>query len=116
MPVLKINSDGLFNSGNSTTFLMNAVTYTAGGGGAGGGAASGGSGVAGTSGTCSNGDINQAGGQGEAGYGFTTAFAGIDLLQYYLWHFGEIFVLLVGSGVLIGGVSSFLAVKRYLKV
>ena len=48
--------------------------------------------------------------------GFTMSFAGIDLLQYYLRHFGEIFVLLVGSGVLIGGVSSFLAVKRYLKV
>jgi cell division transport system permease protein len=47
---------------------------------------------------------------------FTNAFAGIDLLQYYLRHFGEIFVLLVGSGILIGGVSSYLAVKRYLKV
>ncbi len=49
-------------------------------------------------------------------HNFTLAFAGIDLLQYYLRHFGEIFVLLLGSGVLIGGVSSFLAVKRYLKV
>lgn len=48
--------------------------------------------------------------------GFTTAFAGVDLLQYYLRHFGEIFVLLVGSGILIGGVSSYLAVKRYLQV
>ncbi|HAO64907.1 TPA: hypothetical protein DCQ44_02915 [Candidatus Taylorbacteria bacterium] len=48
--------------------------------------------------------------------GFTTAFAGVDLLQYYLRHFGEIFLLLIGSGILIGGVSSYLAVKRYLKV
>lgn len=48
--------------------------------------------------------------------GFTSAFAGVDLLQYYLRHFGEIFVLLVGSGALIGGISSYLAVKRYLKV
>jgi cell division transport system permease protein len=48
--------------------------------------------------------------------GFTVAFAGVDLLQYYLRHFGEIFVLLVGSGVLIGGISSYLAVKRHLKV
>jgi cell division transport system permease protein len=48
--------------------------------------------------------------------GFTSAFAGVDLLQYYLRHFGEIFVLLVCSGVLIGGISSYLAVKRYLKV
>lgn len=47
---------------------------------------------------------------------FTMAFAGVDLLQYYLRHFGEIFVLLVVSGVLIGGVSSYLAVKRYLRV
>jgi len=49
-------------------------------------------------------------------HGFTTAFAGVDLLQYYFRHFGEIFVLLVGSGVLIGGISSYLAVKRYLEV
>jgi cell division transport system permease protein len=48
--------------------------------------------------------------------GFSIAFAGVDLLQYYLRHFGEIFILLFGSGVLIGGISSFLAVKRYLKV
>lgn len=48
--------------------------------------------------------------------GFTSAFAGVDLLQYYLRHFGEIFVLLVGSGALIGGISSFLAVKKYLEV
>ena len=48
--------------------------------------------------------------------GFTVAFAGIDLLQYYVRHFGEIFVLLFGAGALVGGVSSFLAVKRYLKV
>ena len=47
---------------------------------------------------------------------FTIAFAGIDLLHYYLQHFGEIFVLLFGAGALVGGVSSFLAVKRYLKV
>jgi len=47
---------------------------------------------------------------------FSTAFAGVDLLQYYLRHFGEIFVLLTGSGILIGGISSYLAVKRYLKV
>jgi cell division transport system permease protein len=48
--------------------------------------------------------------------GFTSAFAGVDLLQYYARHFGEIFVLLVGSGALIGGLSSYLAVKRYLEV
>lgn len=47
---------------------------------------------------------------------FTLSFAGVDLLQYYLKHFGEIFVLLVGSGILIGGISSYLAVKRYLEV
>ena len=48
--------------------------------------------------------------------GFTISFAGVDLLQYYLKHFGEIFILLVGSGVLIGGISSYLAVRRYLEV
>ena len=48
--------------------------------------------------------------------GFTISFAGIDLLQYYIKHFGEIFVLLFGAGAVVGGVSSFLAVKRYLQV
>lgn len=47
---------------------------------------------------------------------FAVSFAGIDLLQYYFRHFGEIFVLLFGAGALVGGVSSFLAVKRYLQV
>ncbi len=47
---------------------------------------------------------------------FGNAFASIDLFQYYLTNFGQIFILILVSGALIGGVSSYLAVKRYLKV
>ncbi len=47
---------------------------------------------------------------------FGTAFANIDLFQYYLTNFSQIFALILVSGALIGGVSSYLAVKRYLKV
>lgn len=43
-------------------------------------------------------------------------FIGIDFLQYYVANFGQIFGVAVGSGVLIGAISSYLAVRRYLKV
>ena len=43
-------------------------------------------------------------------------FTGTDIFSYYLSHFAELFVLLVGSGVVIGAVSSYLAVRRYLEV
>jgi cell division transport system permease protein len=43
-------------------------------------------------------------------------FASINLFSYYLSNFGQIFLLIIGSGVLIGAISSFLAVKKYLKV
>ncbi|MEI6345787.1 MAG: permease-like cell division protein FtsX [bacterium] len=43
-------------------------------------------------------------------------FIGIDFLAYYKANFGQIFGIVVGSGVLIGAVSSYLAVRRYLKV
>jgi cell division transport system permease protein len=43
-------------------------------------------------------------------------FIGIDFLAYYRTHFGQIFGIVVGSGVLIGAISSYLAVRRYLKV
>ena len=44
------------------------------------------------------------------------AFGGIDLFQYYITNFNQIFVVLLFSGIVLGGVSSFLAVRRYLKV
>lgn len=43
-------------------------------------------------------------------------FGSINLFQYFLRHFPEIFVILVVGGVLLGGVSSWLAVRRYLKI
>ncbi|MSU45260.1 MAG: ABC transporter permease [Candidatus Zambryskibacteria bacterium] len=43
-------------------------------------------------------------------------FVGLNIFQYYASHFGEIFLIIVGSGVAIGSISSFLAVRKYLKV
>jgi cell division transport system permease protein len=41
---------------------------------------------------------------------------GINLFSYYVSNFGEIFLILIGSGLIIGAISSYLAVKKYLKV
>lgn len=43
-------------------------------------------------------------------------FIGINIFDYYVSNFGEVFLVVVGSGVFIGAVSSYMAVKRYLKV
>ena len=43
-------------------------------------------------------------------------FMGLNLFDYYIKNFGQIFVIIVGSGILIGAISSYLAVRRYLKV
>jgi cell division transport system permease protein len=43
-------------------------------------------------------------------------FIGMNLFTYYLHNFPEIFLILIGSGILIGAVSSILAIRRYLKV
>lgn len=45
----------------------------------------------------------------------TEAFFELNLFNYYIAHFGEIFGLLVGIGVVLGLVSSTLAVARYLR-
>ncbi|MBY0110715.1 ABC transporter permease [Patescibacteria group bacterium] len=41
---------------------------------------------------------------------------GFNLFTYYLDHFPMIFLTLVGSGVVLGGVASWFAVRKYLKV
>lgn len=41
---------------------------------------------------------------------------GFNLFTYYLHNFAIIFLLLVGSGIVIGALASFLAVRRYLRV
>ena len=43
-------------------------------------------------------------------------FGGVNIFSYYLSHFLVFFVVIVGTGVLLGGISSFLAVRRYLKI
>jgi len=43
-------------------------------------------------------------------------FVGLNIFHYYANNFGQIFLIIVGSGVFIGAVSSYLAVRKYLKV
>lgn len=43
-------------------------------------------------------------------------FIGMNLFTYYLHNFPQVFVILLGSGVFVGAVSSFWAIRRYLKV
>ncbi len=45
-----------------------------------------------------------------------TFFVGLNVFHYYTSNFGEIFLIIVGSGVFTGAVSSYLAVRKYLKV
>lgn len=48
---------------------------------------------------------------------FTERFFGsINIFDYYLSNFGQIFLLLLGAGVILGAISSYLAVRRYLQV
>ncbi len=43
-------------------------------------------------------------------------YGGINLVNYFLDHFGQIFLILLISGLVLGAVSSFLAVRKHLKV
>jgi cell division transport system permease protein len=45
----------------------------------------------------------------------TEAFFEVNLLTYYLQNFGHIFLVLVGIGIVLGFVSSTLAIARYLR-
>ncbi|HEY4511992.1 MAG TPA: permease-like cell division protein FtsX [Candidatus Paceibacterota bacterium] len=48
---------------------------------------------------------------------FTRNFgAGVNLLHYYAINFGQIFLIIISSGILLGAISSYLAVRRYLNV
>ena len=48
---------------------------------------------------------------------FTERFFGsINVFDYYLENFGQIFSIILVAGVLLGAISSFFAVRRYLKV
>ena len=43
-------------------------------------------------------------------------YGGVDLFSYYIEHLNQIFFVLLLSGIFLGAVSSFLAVRKYLKV
>ncbi len=43
-------------------------------------------------------------------------FSGVNLFKYYISNFGQIFLLLLFIGAALGAISSFIAVRRYLKV
>lgn len=42
-------------------------------------------------------------------------FGGISIFEYYISDFGKIFLIILCSGIIIGSVSSLLALNRYLK-
>ncbi len=43
-------------------------------------------------------------------------FIGLNIFSYYLHQFPQIFIIIILAGVFIGGVSSVLAIRKYLKV
>ena len=43
-------------------------------------------------------------------------YGGIDLFRYYIANLNQIFLVLLSVGVTLGAISSYLAVRRYLKV
>lgn len=43
-------------------------------------------------------------------------FVGLDLFDFYLKNFGQIFLIIFGSGIGLGAISSYLAVRKYLKI
>lgn len=45
-----------------------------------------------------------------------TFFGGVNVFTYYISHFPFFFAVIVGTGVLLSVVASFLAVRRYLKI
>ncbi len=43
-------------------------------------------------------------------------YGGVNLFAYYQDQFGVLFLILLGSGIVLGLISSFLAIRKYLKV
>jgi len=43
-------------------------------------------------------------------------FIGLNIFSYYLHQFPQIFLIIIFAGVFIGGISSILAIRKYLKV
>lgn len=42
-------------------------------------------------------------------------FIGTNIFNYYVANFFEVFLIIIGSGIVMGAVSSFFAVRKYLK-
>ena len=51
-----------------------------------------------------------------AGKATAVWLGGFNLFTYYVDNFAMFFLILVGSGIFLGGFASFLAVRRYLKI
>ena len=43
-------------------------------------------------------------------------FIGLNVFNYYTANFAQIFLIIMGSGIIVGAVSSYLAVRKYLKI
>jgi cell division transport system permease protein len=43
-------------------------------------------------------------------------FGGVNVFSYYLGHFPLFFLVIIGSGVVLGAIASYLAVRRYLNI
>lgn len=43
-------------------------------------------------------------------------FSGFNVSSYYASHFTSVFLILMGSGIVLGAVASLLAIRKYLKV
>jgi cell division transport system permease protein len=43
-------------------------------------------------------------------------FGGVNIFTYYLSNFLYFFAIIIGTGVVLGAIASFLAVRRYLKI
>ena len=50
------------------------------------------------------------------GKGTAEIFVGLNLFDYYISNFGQIFLVVIFSGVTIGAFSSFLAVRKHLRL
>lgn len=51
-----------------------------------------------------------------AGSAVSSWLGGFNLFSYYTEHFSLFFLILLGSGIFLGGVASYFAVRKYLKI
>jgi cell division transport system permease protein len=51
-----------------------------------------------------------------AGNALSSWLGGFNLFTYYVSHFAYVFLVLVGSGVFLGALASWIGVRRYLKI